>query len=230
MAGLALCVTDLPEMAGWSAQYDLGVTFRSVEPGESPAAINAVDPAQIDAFKRNALAAARELCWEREARSSSPRTMRPSEQRQASSGGRLKCVAFGLRSVFSPIPRISRSSPIAGPTAPAGRSSTAAGPVALGHRRLSIIDLSDAAQQPMSYADGRYWVVYNGEIYNYLELREELRAAGHSFRTRSDTEVLLAALAQWGEAALDRLVGMFAFVLWDQERADRSLRRATISG
>lgn len=91
------------------------------------------------------------------------------------------------------------------------------GPVALGHRRLSIIDLSDAALQPMSYADGRYWVVYNGEIYNYLELREELQAAGHPFRTESDTEVLLAAYAEWGEAALDRLVGMFAFVLWDQQ-------------
>jgi asparagine synthase (glutamine-hydrolysing) len=92
-----------------------------------------------------------------------------------------------------------------------------AGPVALGHRRLSIIDLSDAALQPMSYADGRYWVVYNGEIYNYLELREELRAAGHLFQTQSDTEVLLAAYAHWGEAALDRLVGMFAFVLWDNQ-------------
>ncbi len=69
----------------------------------------------------------------------------------------------------------------------------------------------------MAYADDRYWIVYNGEIYNYLELRDELRAAGHRFRTRSDTEVLLAAWAQWGEAALDRLVGMFAFVLWDQE-------------
>ena len=94
---------------------------------------------------------------------------------------------------------------------------SAAGPVALGHRRLSIIDLSDAAQQPMSYADGRYWIVYNGEIYNYLELRDELQAAGHQFRTRSDTEVLLAAYVQWGEAALDRLVGMFAFVIWDRE-------------
>lgn len=91
-----------------------------------------------------------------------------------------------------------------------------AGPVALGHRRLSIIDLSDAAAQPMTYAEDRYRIVFNGEIYNYLELRDELRAAGHHFRTASDTEVLLAAYAEWGEAALDRLVGMFAFVLWDE--------------
>jgi asparagine synthase (glutamine-hydrolysing) len=90
-----------------------------------------------------------------------------------------------------------------------------AGPVALGHRRLSIIDLSDAAAQPMSYAEARYWIIYNGEIYNYVELRRDLEAAGHRFRTRSDTEVLLAAYAQWGEAALDRLLGMFALVIWD---------------
>ena len=93
---------------------------------------------------------------------------------------------------------------------------SAAGLVALGHRRLSIIDLSEAAAQPMSYADGRYWVVYNGEIYNYIELRRELEGAGHRFHTQSDTEVLLAAYAEWGEAALDRLVGMFAFVIWDE--------------
>jgi asparagine synthase (glutamine-hydrolysing) len=92
---------------------------------------------------------------------------------------------------------------------------SAAGPVALGHRRLSIIDLSEAALQPMAYAEDRYWIVYNGEIYNYLELRDELAGRGHRFTTRSDTEVLLAAYAEWGEAALDRLVGMFAFVLWD---------------
>jgi asparagine synthase (glutamine-hydrolysing) len=94
-----------------------------------------------------------------------------------------------------------------------------AGPVALGHRRLSIIDLSDAALQPMSYANDRYWIVFNGEIYNYLELRDELIECGHRFCTASDTEVLLAAYAQWGEAALDRLLGMFAFVLWDVETA-----------
>jgi asparagine synthase (glutamine-hydrolysing) len=90
-----------------------------------------------------------------------------------------------------------------------------AGPVALGHRRLSIIDLSAAAAQPMSYADDRYWITYNGEIYNYVELRRDLEAAGHRFRTRSDTEVLLAAYAQWGDAALDRLLGMFALAIWD---------------
>ena len=94
---------------------------------------------------------------------------------------------------------------------------TVCGPLALGHRRLSIIDLSDAATQPMSSADGRLWVTYNGEIYNYIELREELAAAGYRFLTTSDTEVLLAAYAHWGESALDHLVGMFAFVLWDNE-------------
>lgn len=92
---------------------------------------------------------------------------------------------------------------------------SSAGPVALGHRRLAIIDISDAALQPMTYGEGRYWIVYNGEIYNYLELRAELEAQAVRFRTNSDTEVLLAAYARWGEAALDRLVGMFAFVLWD---------------
>jgi asparagine synthase (glutamine-hydrolysing) len=89
------------------------------------------------------------------------------------------------------------------------------GPVVLGHRRLAIIDISDSGAQPMSYADGRYWITYNGEIYNYLELRRELEQRGWSFRTHSDTEVLLAAYATWGEASLDRLLGMFALVIWD---------------
>jgi asparagine synthase (glutamine-hydrolysing) len=89
------------------------------------------------------------------------------------------------------------------------------GPVMMGHRRLAIIDTSDAGLQPMSYAGDRYWLIFNGEIYNYLELRGELESRGHVFRTRSDSEVLLAAYAQWGEACLDRLVGMFAFVVMD---------------
>jgi asparagine synthase (glutamine-hydrolysing) len=85
--------------------------------------------------------------------------------------------------------------------------------VALGHARLSIVDLSDAGRQPMVSADGRYVLTFNGEIYNYVELREEL--ADYPFRSRTDSEVLLAAWCRWGERALDRLVGMFAFVVWD---------------
>lgn len=85
----------------------------------------------------------------------------------------------------------------------------------LGHNRLSIIDLSEAGGQPMTSSDGRYVIVLNGEIYNYLELRQELES-GYSFRTKSDTEVLLAAYSKWGSACLDRLVGMFAFVIWDE--------------
>src|SRR6516164_8318864 len=89
--------------------------------------------------------------------------------------------------------------------------------VALIHRRLSIIDLDPRANQPMASADGRYVLVFNGEIYNFVELRETLRRDGHVFRTTSDTEVLIAAYASWGEEALARFTGMFAFVLLDRK-------------
>jgi len=93
--------------------------------------------------------------------------------------------------------------------------------VTLGHRRLSILDLSENGRQPMSDPEGRYWITFNGEIYNFLEVRAELAAKGHRFRTESDTEVILAAYREWGDACLDRFNGMWAFAIWD--RVQRSL-------
>jgi asparagine synthase (glutamine-hydrolysing) len=95
---------------------------------------------------------------------------------------------------------------------------TPRGPLALGHRRLAIIDTSHGGDQPMTYADGRYWLIHNGEIYNFVELRAELEGRGHRFATVSDSEVLLAAYAEWGKACLERLIGMFAFAIYDAER------------
>ena len=88
----------------------------------------------------------------------------------------------------------------------------------LGHRRLSILDLSDRASQPMVSEDGRLVVVFNGEIYNYPALRAELEAQGSRFRTTSDTEVLLHLYARYGEEMVHRLRGMFAFAIWDGMR------------
>ena len=90
----------------------------------------------------------------------------------------------------------------------------------LGHRRLSILDLSPLGHQPMSSSDGRYWIVYNGEIYNHLELKDSLSRKGHRFKSRSDTEVILAAYQEWGHDMLTRFIGMFAFAILDmQERS-----------
>src|SRR3989344_8181112 len=85
------------------------------------------------------------------------------------------------------------------------------GGVTLGHNRLSIIDLDPRANQPMKNADDSLRIVFNGEIYNYKELRQELRERGHQFHTESDTEVLLAGYREWGEEMTRRLRGMFAF-------------------
>ncbi|HEX3212588.1 MAG TPA: asparagine synthetase B, partial [Actinomycetota bacterium] len=97
--------------------------------------------------------------------------------------------------------------------------------VALGFRRLAIVDLTEDGNQPMTSACGRYVIVFNGEIYNFTELRAQLEGTGHRFRGRSDTEVLLAAFTAWGvPAAMPRLNGMFAFAVWD--RRERLLHLA----
>jgi asparagine synthase (glutamine-hydrolysing) len=92
--------------------------------------------------------------------------------------------------------------------------------VALGHRRLSILDLSRDGRQPLADERGRYRLLHNGEIYNYLELRKVLEGYGHHFRTRTDTEVILAAYDQWGKSCVRRFNGMWAFALWDRERRE----------
>lgn len=90
--------------------------------------------------------------------------------------------------------------------------------VGLGHRRLAIIDLSEAAHQPMANEDGQIWIVYNGEIYNFQDLRTSLEKKGHIFKSRSDTEVILHAYEEWGVECLKELRGMFAFAIWDSNR------------
>lgn len=97
--------------------------------------------------------------------------------------------------------------------------------IGLGHRRLAIIDLSPAGHQPMLTQDGQYAISYNGEIYNFQELRSELEDMGYAFRSRTDTEVVLQAYAQWGPKCLDRFNGMFAFVIWDKTRQELFIAR-----
>jgi len=102
----------------------------------------------------------------------------------------------------------------------------AAAGVALGHRRLAVIDPSPAGDQPMFSVGGRFVIVFNGEIYNFRRLRVELEGEGYPFFGHSDTEVLLAAIDLWGvEIALQRIEGMFAFALWDQTLRELTLAR-----
>lgn len=108
---------------------------------------------------------------------------------------------------------------------PDGEGAYVKGNIGLGHRRLAIIDLSAAGNQPMATEDGSYLLSYNGEVYNFMELRVELEAKGHQFRSKTDTEVVLKAMAQWGLEALDRFNGMFAFALWDKAERRMLLAR-----
>ena len=107
---------------------------------------------------------------------------------------------------------------------PDGSGEYASGPVGLGHRRLSIIDLATGSQ-PMSNEDGSIWVVYNGEIYNFEELRAELVARGHQFKSTTDTEVIVHLYEEMGDRCVTRLRGMFAFALWDDRRQRLLLAR-----
>ena len=108
---------------------------------------------------------------------------------------------------------------------PDGEGQFLDGALGLGHRRLAIIDLSSAADQPMESGDGRFALTYNGEVYNFPTLRRELEGRCRRFRSHSDTEVVLEALAEWGEDALSRFNGMFAFALWDRHTRTLLLAR-----
>lgn len=106
-----------------------------------------------------------------------------------------------------------------------GDWSSATGPVYLAHCRLSIVDLSDAGRQPLGNEDGSIQVIYNGEIYNFAELRNELLTRGHQFRSRTDTEVIVHAYEEWGDACVERFRGIFAFGLWDTHQRRLLLAR-----
>src|SRR5262249_49304309 len=99
------------------------------------------------------------------------------------------------------------------------------GPAALAHRRLSIIDLSEAGRQPLANEDGTVWITFNGEVYTFQQLRTELEGLGHRFRTRTDTEAIVHAYEQWGTDCVKRLRGMFAFAIWDTGRRRLFLAR-----
>ena len=119
---------------------------------------------------------------------------------------------------------LERMTTVMGHRGPDGAGFFVSGEAGLGHRRLSIIDVAGGAQ-PISNEDGTLQIVFNGEIYNYVELRKELEALGHQFTTRSDTEVIVHAYEQWGEESLNRLNGMFAFAILDTSRSVMFLAR-----
>jgi len=132
---------------------------------------------------------------------------------------------FGLEGLDAPAIVVGRMNDALAHRGPDAAGVWLGGSAALGHRRLSIIDLSAAGNQPFHSSDGRYTTVYNGEIYNYRELRKELEQGGSVFRTASDTEVLIEAYARWGAECLGRLHGMFALALYDAREDELFLAR-----
>jgi len=138
----------------------------------------------------------------------------------------------GIAGVYSPTQRVGQDLVAAmmasmrhrGPD-DCGIETLAAGSLVFGHQRLSILDLSALGHQPMASADRKAWTVFNGEIYNFREIRIELQGYGWQFRSDSDTEVMLAAWRQWGPACVGRFRGMFAFALWEEERGTLHLCR-----
>src|SRR6202162_6282403 len=113
---------------------------------------------------------------------------------------------------------------VAGPAARGGWTNSS-GEIGLAQRRLSIIDLSPAGRGPMPNDDESLWITYNGEVYNFREIRKELEAAGFRFHSQTDTEVVLHAYEKWGVECLDRFVGMFAFGIWDARQRRLVLAR-----
>lgn len=120
---------------------------------------------------------------------------------------------------------IGRMNDIAAHRGPDGEGVFLAPGLGLGHRRLAILDLNPRGRQPMSWDGGRFQIVFNGEVYNYLEIRAELESLGKTFSTGTDTEVILAAYATWGEACLNRFNGMWAFAIFDSEKQTVFLAR-----
>ena len=108
---------------------------------------------------------------------------------------------------------------------PDGEGLLVDGSVGLGHRRLAVLDLTRAGRQPMQSPGGDLAISYSGEVYNCSDLREELRTLGHTFRSRTDTEVVLHAYQEWGPLSVKRLNGMFAFAIWDARRREMTLFR-----
>src|SRR5688572_1607827 len=108
---------------------------------------------------------------------------------------------------------------------PDGEGTFIDGPFGMGHRRLAIIDLTDAGRQPMATPDGDLVITYGGEVYNFPQLRSDLESLGHRFRSRTDTEVILHAYQEWGTGAIERLNGMFALAIWNRRTRDLLLAR-----